>query len=55
MPPGTRSVDAPAGPSRRTINGTAQADEVLIVNQLGTHRWTKEQMNALLDVSGQCV
>ncbi|GLW27972.1 hypothetical protein [Actinoplanes regularis] len=37
------------------VDGTAQADEVLIVNQLGTHRWSKEQMNALLDVSGQCV
>ncbi len=36
------------------VNGTAQADEVLIVNQSGTHRWTKEQFNALLNVSGEC-
>lgn len=36
------------------VNGTAQADEVVIVNSTGTHRWTKEQFNDLLGVSGQC-
>ncbi len=35
------------------VDGAAQADEVLIVNQVGTHRWSKEQFNALLDVSGR--
>ena len=36
------------------VNGTAQADEVLIVNQSGTHRWSKDQCNALLNVSDRC-
>ncbi len=36
------------------VDGAAQADEVLIVNQTGTHRWNKEQFNALLDVTGRC-
>lgn len=34
------------------VDGTAQADEIVMVNQSGTHRWTKEQFNALLD--GAC-
>jgi len=36
------------------VEGVAQAEEVLIINQTGTHRWSKEQVNALLDVSGRC-
>ncbi|BCY12316.1 hypothetical protein [Actinoplanes sp. L3-i22] len=36
------------------MDDTAGAEELLIVNQLGTHRWTKEQMNALLRISGNC-
>ncbi len=33
------------------VDGTAQADEVVMVNQTGTHRWTKHQLNTLLGVS----
>lgn len=36
------------------FNGKAQADEVVIVNQAGTHRWTRDQMNTLLRVDGLC-
>jgi len=33
------------------VNGVAQADEIVMVDQTGTHRWTKEQFNALLGVT----
>lgn len=34
------------------VDGIPQADEVVMVNQTGTHRWTKEQFDALL--GGTC-
>ena len=33
------------------VNGKSQADEIVMVNQAGTHRWTKEQVNALLHIT----
>lgn len=36
------------------VDGRAQADEVVMVNQVGTHRWTKAQMSAVLRVDVPC-